>query len=68
VRGDRRADRRKVHVDHVAERVLRVVGDPDAREGTLDPYPLVLLRVSEIVRNVHLCLLDDGSFDGRAAR
>ena len=38
---------------HVAELVLRVVGDPDASLAVLEPDPLVIRGVPEVVGDLH---------------
>jgi hypothetical protein len=43
----------QLHVDDVTERVLREVGDADARPRALDRDPLVLLAVLQLVGEVH---------------
>ena len=50
---DRGADVGQLHEHDVAERVLRVVGDADADLAVLEPGPLVVLRVAQVVGHVH---------------
>src|SRR5260370_8966824 len=38
---------------HVAQFVLRVVGNPDRRHAALDVYPLMFFRVAVILRICH---------------
>ena len=47
------ADRGHLHVHHVAQRILRVVGDADACTGAVDGHPLVIAAVAEVLRNLH---------------
>ena len=50
LRGHVGADIGDVHVDDVAERILRVVGDADAQSPvTLVPHPFMLRRVPQVV-------------------
>ncbi len=43
----------QVDEHHVAERVLGVVGDPDADVAALDTDPLVVGGVAEVVGDLH---------------
>ena len=59
----RAADRRRLEVDELAERVLRPPGDAEHRLVTLDPRPVVLGVVLQVFRvalcTCHLALLLD---------
>ena len=43
----------ELHVDHVTERVLGVVGDADPGAVAVDRHPLVLRRVPQLLRVLH---------------
>ncbi len=42
-----------LHVDHVAERLLGVIGDSDPGAGAVDGDPLVITGVEQVGRNRH---------------
>src|SRR5262249_30941528 len=54
---DREADDGQIHVDDVAECVLRVVGDADPRPPVGGRDPLVLGAVAQLVGKLHRALL-----------
>ena len=51
VGGDRVADLGHVHIDDVAQRVLRVVGDADGADGAFERDPFMLAGIAVICRD-----------------